>query len=171
VTPDEILARASRLTLAEIRSLGASTSRLAGRFGTRRSWLDTMAAANKAADEAGRGVALTQAANAATDAIFSALTAAAGSPEASEALNASLQQWQRAVDAGNERQRRRRFRHTQRVLIRTVGFRVRGHVGPALMGTTAAVTAAATSDLATAAGPYDPEARDLLMRPWRQAID
>jgi hypothetical protein len=168
--PDEILGRASRLTLDELAALAAHTNRLAGRLGTRRRWTDAMNAARRAAGEAGRSAILAERANAATDAIFSALTANAGSADKAAQLHHSLEDYQRAIDAGAERPRRRRFRQVQRQLIRTVGFRTRRHVGPAVIGTTAAVTAAVVWDLASGAGPFDARERDLLIHPWRQAI-
>lgn len=170
VTADDILRRASRLTPNELRALAKKTNRLAGWLGTRRAWVEAMSAAVAAANGSGRRERLAEKSGDVTEAIFLSVVAVAPTLGSPIALHEALQHWNAAVDRDDERARRRQFRLLQRRLVRTLGFRAAGHVGPAMMGTTAAVVATLTWDLTSEEGPFDAPARDLLIQPWHQAI-
>jgi len=169
-TVDDILDRASRLTLDELVELGHATDRVAGKLRPRRQWLATMRASKAAAAAAGREAALRIAADGATDAIFAALRRLADSPDGNASLQAALDDWKRAVESRDERKRRNSFRRLQRALVRTFGWRMKPRIGSAVSGTACAVTAAMTWDLANPSSAYTPNARDELIGPWRVAV-
>jgi hypothetical protein len=169
-TVDDILNRASRLTLDELVELGLATDRVAGKLRFRRQWLAAMRGSTAAAAAAGRDAALRVAADGATDAIFAALRRLADSPDSTARLQAALDDWKRAVESGDERQRRNSFRRLQRALGRTFGWRMKPRIGSAVSGTASAVTAALTWDLAHPSSRYTPTARDELIGPWRAAV-
>src|SRR4051794_7247349 len=129
-----------------------------------------MRASVAAAKDAGRDAALRTASDGATDAIFVALRRLADSPDGSARLQAALDEWKRAVESGDERKRRKSFRRLQRAQARTFGWRMNPRIGSAVSGTSCAVTAVLTWDLAHPSSGYTPTARDALIRPWRVAV-
>jgi hypothetical protein len=169
-TVDQILNRSSRLTLDELVELGLATDRVAGRSGLRRQWLAAMRASTAAAAVAGRDGALRIAADVATNSIFAALTRLATSPDGGARVQAALEDYKRTVESGGERQRRKSFRRLQRALVRTFGWRMKRRIESAVSGTSCAVSAALTWDLAHPSSAYTPSARDVLIGPWRAAV-
>jgi DNA-binding SARP family transcriptional activator len=168
----EILDRASCLTVAELSALGIATDHAMGWGMLRRDWVAASRSACNAAAAAGRAAIVEELADdAATDAVFVAVSRYAQSRGRDpQPMRAALDAWRRAANSGHRRRRRRAFRRLQRALSHAVGWRAARRVGSAVAGTAAAITALATQDLATVNGPYTREAYERLIGPWRTTI-
>ena len=146
----ELLHRASYLTADELVALGTATNHAMGRWlPPRRDWLEALRSADAAAVTDGRSDGLgDEAGNATMDAIFVAVCriAEARGRDPQE-LRAALETWRRGLDRGHKKRHRRDFQHVRQVLSRAAGRRVSSRVGPAMMGTDAAVLASASYDL------------------------
>jgi hypothetical protein len=170
---DELISRASRLSADQIANLAKATRKTIGHglrayLGLRNRALRT---ANSAAEEALKRANMQDEmrANATlvTDAVLSASVAAAKSAgRDTSGVREAWQHFQRAVDSGDIRERKRAFRSAKKAFRRGIGPQLTRQWPMASIGVSWAVVAILTWDQATREGPFTIHDREILTRPW-----
>lgn len=163
--PTRVLECARWLTERQMRDLSRGVTALAGRFGTKRTWLNAWQQATKAAASAGLGDEVVRLSN---ESLLAVLEASADTARAKgRDVTRLAAELQRFHEAPQDDEAVKRLHAAAR---KSLGIRSSQRVGPASLGAGAAAVALFTEHLAASAA-YTVEAHGLLLQPWRRAID
>lgn len=174
---DELVARTAGLTSSQLVSLAEATRRRIGRglhayLGVRTGVDPAVKAATAAISRTGRTDELHAKAAPLEEAVLTAAIAAASTEgRDTEGVLTAWREFQNAVDSDSSRDRQRAFRACRRQCRRGLGRSLARAWPTAGIGAGWALIAVVSWDLVAENGPYTPEHRDALVRPWIDVAD